>query len=1358
MIRPYALPKDYILEGRYVLHDVARYTTGGIVYTALDKKLRIPAEVLEYLPANADHMWSRAPGDVAVQGDDRFAARCLHILEDGRNRIQDSASHIYDVFPANGTVYLVHILPDEISTNEVSSDEKISDDTLPDNTSSDGTLSDDVSISAETMETAAGDTAAPLATDTDTEDAATRLMDLDLLEKEPTEPHMGDEEPIAVEQGAAKAPLVPQDDARSYANEAEAWDEENVEDLDDSEIEETVPHGPSVKVLLVILLVGILLLLGCCVIFLTSLFRITDLPGAATSLLSVPYAALDADEDWLVTGRTLQDNYAPGMVVAEENKDGTMHITINGETPTFSMPDLTGMTAEGAACLLGRTHFTNAAGQVQGQVVIEWQKDTSRPHGLVIDQSPSAGTLTKSALVTLTVVENPDTFSMADPDTENTVTMEDLVGLPYAETLSGHELLISDRIYSERPAGEILSQYPAAGSSYTANGPCYVVVSAGSSETHVPDVQFLTLTEAEAALYGCGLSFTVQYAYQSHVAEGLVASVSPVAGTALAYGETVVLTISEPTGTGGDGWQSGPTIENDRSEIRMVVGDTYTMELGENTKAIYHTTDPAVIAVTEDGTLTARSAGSAVVTASVAGQTVVMHMQVEYDKRLPYVVDGVVGEKISLPALGNTDTEGMTWQGDTALVDISADGILTGTKAGDTLVMGKKDNRVSLYLVHLTEADPETEKTYVTIAKSMAANQAKMEKALANAGLGCVIQEETNEKAAGTVLRIQYTGYSDDKNYFFAEGTSVTLIVSAGLPTVRSIAVETLPTKTTYKVLEALDTTGLSIRVTYSDKTEEVLTKGFVTSCDFSETGRKTVAISYGGRKTSFSVEVIDAGPVKAEIVSLPDKTQYNIGDSLDTSGLKVKVTYGDGTTKNLLSGFTTKYSFAKAGTSRVTVTVEGVSANFDVTVVERKIRSLSVGTLPTRTTYTVGDALDTAGMSLSVQYTDGTTETLQDGWTTSCDLTTAGTKTVTVSYGGNSTSFSVTVQDAPVTAIQVVTQPKKLTYLLGEAIDLTGLELSVSRGSSSTAVAWTDAGITFSGSLDTVGECVITLTYGGCSDTIRVSVNAPAIVSLAVQTLPDKRSYNPEDVLDTTGLTLLVTYEDGTTKPITEGFAATADLSQPGEAVVTVTYGELTTTYTVQVQETAQQTLLLSAADLQLQVGEAVLLTVEYHGAIGTQLSYTIENPDVIQVTNQMTGLLVTGLRSGYCTLTMTDGVAEAVCQITVSEKAGDTLPVTAAMTIPHQTMSTFMPLLSFTGNGVEDVELTFTATISYDPQKLTAADHGSQTDGITVTANGLDTITFTGTITVPKDGTIDAGYILFYGTDQEAFQWSVS
>lgn len=193
---------------------------------------------------------------------------------------------------------------------------------------------------------------------------------------------------------------------------------------------------------------------------------------------------------------------------------------------------------------------------------------------------------------------------------------------------------------------------------------------------------------------------------------------------------------------------------------------------------------------------------------------------------------------------------------------------------------------------------------------------------------------------------------------------------------------------------------------------------------------------------------------------------------------------------------------------------------------------------------------------------------------------------------------------------------------------------------------------------------------------------------------------------------------------------------------MVTVTYQDVETTYMVQVQET-KELLSLSAETLQLTVGEAVLLEITYEGAMGTQLSSTIANPDVIQVDNQMTGLLLTGLRPGYCTITVTDGVEEATCQITVSAAAETKLPVDVTMAIPHQTMTNFMPTLTFTGNGIEDVELTFIVTVSYDPAKLTAADQGTSLNDVTVTSDSLDTITFAGTITIPKDGTIDAGYI---------------
>jgi hypothetical protein len=77
---------------------------------------------------------------------------------------------------------------------------------------------------------------------------------------------------------------------------------------------------------------------------------------------------------------------------------------------------------------------------------------------------------------------------------------------------------------------------------------------------------------------------------------------------------------------------------------------------------------------------------------------------------------------------------------------------------------------------------------------------------------------------------------------------------------------------------------------------------------------------------------------------------------------------------------------------------------------------TLSVTTLPDKTTYEIGEALDTTGLSLLLLYSDNSSVTITDGYTVSgFDSSTAGTKSITVTYGGKTTSFNVTVNSAAV-------------------------------------------------------------------------------------------------------------------------------------------------------------------------------------------------------------------------------------------------------------------------------------------------------------------------------------------------------
>ena len=89
-------------------------------------------------------------------------------------------------------------------------------------------------------------------------------------------------------------------------------------------------------------------------------------------------------------------------------------------------------------------------------------------------------------------------------------------------------------------------------------------------------------------------------------------------------------------------------------------------------------------------------------------------------------------------------------------------------------------------------------------------------------------------------------------------------------------------------------------------------------------------------------------------------------------------------------------------------------------TLGEATLTGITVNTLPDKTVYNIGEALDTTGLTLTATYSNGTTNTITSGFTVSgFSSETAGEKTITVTYGGKTATFAVTVnpnvsQDSP--------------------------------------------------------------------------------------------------------------------------------------------------------------------------------------------------------------------------------------------------------------------------------------------------------------------------------------------------------
>lgn len=75
-------------------------------------------------------------------------------------------------------------------------------------------------------------------------------------------------------------------------------------------------------------------------------------------------------------------------------------------------------------------------------------------------------------------------------------------------------------------------------------------------------------------------------------------------------------------------------------------------------------------------------------------------------------------------------------------------------------------------------------------------------------------------------------------------------------------------------------------------------------------------------------------------------------------------------------------------------------------------VTELKIETMPTKTVYTVGEELDTTGLVLRAYYNNGTAEriTNPEEYTATCDMNGFGSKTVTVTYGGQTAEYTIRI------------------------------------------------------------------------------------------------------------------------------------------------------------------------------------------------------------------------------------------------------------------------------------------------------------------------------------------------------------
>ncbi len=146
-------------------------------------------------------------------------------------------------------------------------------------------------------------------------------------------------------------------------------------------------------------------------------------------------------------------------------------------------------------------------------------------------------------------------------------------------------------------------------------------------------------------------------------------------------------------------------------------------------------------------------------------------------------------------------------------------------------------------------------------------------------------------------------------------------------------------------------------------------------------------------------------------VTKLPDVTEYEIGNKLDYTGMKVTGTFDDGATKDIDRYVIGEIDKSVEGTQSVEVLYNGLSTSFDVEIVKHDIEQLVIKSNPAKMEYLIGDEFNITGLEIEGLDSEGKAYIINDGYTLSgFDSSDLGTKEIIVTYGELQASFEVTV------------------------------------------------------------------------------------------------------------------------------------------------------------------------------------------------------------------------------------------------------------------------------------------------------------------------------------------------------------